>query len=285
MNASFIFTKHRKIIRRNAILETEKTQDTIWSGVAVMWMAANTHRGDVVMWMRSRLTKAISSEWGRDWWGVITVTYIVTWLAAASVRDGKLLCLRSQSAGRRWERGTRRIMIILSPSILWISSGGRCVFSRLTGGGGLAMGFSSISFFLSTSLVDLDLAISVWLLEAGRFFLALTTLTPALVAADVSFLGGGLFSCFIGFGGSRSFLSTCKLRTEWYCLQNLSKLNSIQKLEKWSAQNHTIDFVNVIWWTQMVNALGAKKRQIPCVKPHSSWECRSSSPKRYTSEA
>lgn len=138
----------------------------------------------------------------------------VTWLAFASESDGKLLCLFISQFAGRWFRGTRRIIIILSPSILWISSGGLWDFSKLTGGGGGcglagAITLISDSFFLGTSLVDFDFAINDWLVEAVRVVLGLRTATPAFVFAVVSFFGGGLFSCLVGFGGSRSFFSTC----------------------------------------------------------------------------
>lgn len=56
-----------------------------------------------------------------------------------------------------------------------------------------------IRFYVTAVLVDLG-------------FLFLSTATPALVTADESFLGGGLFSC-LGFGGSKSFLSTLRSTT------------------------------------------------------------------------
>lgn len=42
-----------------------------------------------------------------------------------SESDGKHRYFESMSSGKRRPLGTRRIIIILSPSILWISSGGR----------------------------------------------------------------------------------------------------------------------------------------------------------------
>lgn len=132
--------------------------------------------------------------------------------------------------------------MILSPSILWISSGGRWAFSRLTGGGGFFKSTAdahvisaaapptlSLGGFPCTSFVDLDFPMAVLVLVLADDWLAFFDLTedavladvdafdverrPSAVAALVSFRGGGLFSCLAGFGGSSNFFSTLRNTT------------------------------------------------------------------------
>lgn len=125
--------------------------------------------------------------------------------------------------------------MILSPSILWISSGGRYAFSRLTGGGFKstadahvvrAMAEVALSFggLPCTSFVDLDFAIADGLLDFFDLaeaevaddvdaFDAFDVDRPSAAASLVSFRGGGLCSCLAGFGGSNNFFSTLRNTT------------------------------------------------------------------------
>lgn len=161
----------------------------------------------------------------------------VTW-SDGSCNDGRLRDVFGSWPAPRRERGTRRIIMILSPSILWISNGGRWAFSKLTGGGfnstadahvvsGTADLILSFGGLPCTSVVDLDLAIAAdWLADNVLDFFVFAEAEavgtdvdvfdvqrPIAVAALVSLRGGGLFSCLAGLGGSSNFFSTLRNTT------------------------------------------------------------------------